>query len=155
MKKILWLFCVVLVGCTAMKKEEETAKIEFAKSLKQAVENYAFGFRDSEVQYYSGFTYYKYINRVAAKSSLILSDSIKVENLWLVFYKFSINGHDYHQSDWYINIKGNYCNAGIYIGTYNVEECFDRENVDLVKALIEKADLWEKKSEKRWWKFVD
>jgi len=117
--------------------------------------NYAFYFKESEVPLLTGFSYYKYINLPGIKKSFIMTDSIRVEKFWLVLYKYSINGHDYHSADWLINIKGNYFYAGVYISNYNVEENFEKENIDLAKALINKAEAWENKSEKRWWKYID
>ncbi|MFZ4400929.1 MAG: hypothetical protein ACOYO1_12910 [Bacteroidales bacterium] len=156
MKKLIPIFLlIVLLGCVKEVKKAENTKPLLAKTLNQAVLNYYFNFKEEDAPKYYGFLYYKYINQQSIKNSLTLTDSIKVENLWLVFFKYSINGHDYNQADWFINIKGDYINSGLYISKYNVEENFDKENIDLVKALIDKAEAWEGKSEKRWWKYIN
>jgi hypothetical protein len=154
-KLIPFCYLFLLINCTNEIKKTESVQLQLAKTLKQAVMNYNFDLKENDAPHLSGFEYYKFINRQAIKNSFSLTDSIKVENFWLLFYKFSINGHDYFQADWYINIKGAYFYAGLYISEYNVEELFDKEDIDLAKALIKKADTWENKSEKRWWKFID
>lgn len=156
MKKLIPIFVLfLLMGCVNETKKTEVLQPVLAKSLKQAVMNNFFNFKESEVPLLNGFAYYKYINLQNIISSFSITDSIKVENLWLIFYKYSINGHDYNDTQWFINIKGYYFYAGLYISNYNVEEYFDKENIDLVKALITKANAWEDKSEKRWWKYIN
>ena len=157
MKNFLFAIALLsLVACDNTKiAKTESKKPELATSLKQAVLNRYFTFNEDDIAKLSGFDYYKYINLQNVIGSLSLTDSIKIENLWLIMFKYSINGHDYNQAEWFITIKGNYFYAGVWVSKYNVEEIFDRENIDLVKALIDKADAWEAKSEKRWWKYVD
>lgn len=156
MKKLFpSLLLLLLLGCGNEKKQDEPILPELATSLKQAAMNITLRDKISNLPYLSGRTYYEYLNYQSMKESFTVTDSIKVENFWLLFYKYSINGHNYNSTNWFINIKGYYFISGEYISSYNADEFFDKENIDLVKALVNKANSWEAKSEKRWWKYIE
>lgn len=156
MKKLFpFILLLLLSSCANEKRQEKVIQSQFAKSLKQAAMNYTVSFNESDLTYLSGRTYYEYLNLQSIRDSFTVTDSIKVENFWLLFFKYSINGHDYYNTDWFINIKGNYFISGEYISKYNVEDVFEKENFDLVNALVKKAETWESKSEKHWWKYIE
>ena len=156
MKHLIWISTFILFSCNNLGNKNDLQAPPVANSLKQAVMNIQlFRLNQTPTTFFSAKDYYFYLNRESIKSSFMVTDSIKVDNFWLVFYKYTIDGHENFDTDWYMNIKGNYFYSGVYISSYSVDEYFDNTNVSIVKALIEKSDAWKKKSESRWWKYVN
>jgi hypothetical protein len=152
---LLCLASILITGCTKENSPDTRDEQALPSSLSEAVVSLRFGYRESDLSRMGAFAYYTYIHKREAIKSLQLVDSIRVEGLWLLFYKYSINGRDYQHADWFLNIKGKYFYAGVYISEYNTSELFEAENVELVKALLKKANTWEDRSEKRWWKYIE
>lgn len=95
--------------------------------------------------------YYYYKNRNEIKSTLTLSDSMRIENLSVVFYTFKIKEKEFFNTQWFLNVDGHYLPKGIYISQYSDNDNFSYENQDLVKAIGKKIEVWENKSTKKWW----
>lgn len=152
---LVLLSLAILVGCDKGPDVKPAVRFTFPSSITEAIVSLRFDYKESDLPHMAALAYYTYTHKDEAIKSLQVVDSMRVENLWLVFYKYSINGRDYQHADWFLNIKGKYFYAGLYISEYNASDNFESENVDVVKALVKKADAWEAKSEKRWWKYLD
>lgn len=92
-----------------------------------------------------------YKHRKEIKQSLAISDSMRIENLSVVFYSFKIKDKEFFDTGWFLNIDNYYLPKGIYISQYSENREFSYENQDLVKAIGKKIEAWESKSSKKWW----
>lgn len=132
----------------------KTGKIILPKTLKDAV-LYTVVPRESVYREIDGVPnadyYYYYKNRDEIKQTLSISDSMRIEKLSVVFYTFKINGQEFYNTSWFLNIDGYYLPKGMYISQYGDNEEFSNDNQELAKAIGKKIDAWEKKTTKKWW----
>jgi len=160
MKHILFVLSILVLsmifGCNSTQNESKnkTGNIILPKTLKEAV-IYTVVPRESVYNEIDGVPnadyYYYYKNRDEIKRTITLSDSMRIENLSVVFYSFKIKDKEFYNANWFLNVDGYFLRKGIYISQYDDNEEFSFENQELVKAIGKKIEAWEKKSTEKWW----
>lgn len=157
MKKILPLIILIIIICCSSKEEstKQTTTVKFYKTLKEVALADVI-LNDELIKVANSISaepYFFYKNRDAIKNSLVISDSIRIENYLALLYKFQISGMEFYKSNWYMKIDDGY--FSVYISEYNAEEKFNSDNVELAKAAAKKCSEWDKKSESsKWWKLL-
>ncbi len=157
MKKFLSLIILIIfIGCSSKEESpKQSTTVKFYKTLKE-VALADIILNDELIKVANSInaeSYFFYKNRDAIKNSLVISDSIRIENYLALLYKFQISGMEFYKSNWYMKIDDGY--FPVHISEYNAEEKFNSDNVELAKAAVKKCYEWDKKSESsKWWKLL-